>query len=62
MSPNDLEYVGQMNPQRLTSFEEDFRRERAQFQKDELDRALRQAGKLQPEPAETSHERFPEEA
>jgi len=57
---SDLEYVGNMKPQRLTSLEEDFKRERAQFQKDELDRALRRSGKLvTPEP-ETTYERFEE--
>lgn len=57
----DLEYVGQMRPKALTSLEEDFKRDRAQFQKDELDRALRCSGKLvKPEP-ETTYERFPEE-
>jgi hypothetical protein len=57
---SDLEYFGQMNPKPLTSLEEDFKRDRAQFQKDELDRALRRSGKLvTPEP-ETTYERFEE--
>ena len=57
---NDLEYVGKMNPKPLSSLEDDFKRDRAQFQKDELDRALRRSGKLvTPEP-ETTYERFEE--
>ncbi|WP_415836170.1 hypothetical protein [Polynucleobacter antarcticus] len=50
-----------MKPRRLTSLEEDFKRDREQFQKDELDRALRRAGKLVVEPVETTYERDPEE-
>lgn len=57
----DVTFVGQMKFERLTSLEEDFKRERAQFQKDELDRALRRAGKLVDEPIETTYERDPEE-
>ncbi|CAM3681693.1 hypothetical protein POAN111098_01795 [Polynucleobacter antarcticus] len=57
----DVIFVGQMKPRRLTSLEEDFKRDREQFQKDELDRALRRAGKLVVEPVETTYERDPEE-
>jgi hypothetical protein len=58
---NDLEYLGKVNPKPLSSLEQDFKRERAQFQKDELDRALRRLGKLvKPEP-EITYERFPED-
>ena len=57
---SDLEYVGKLNPKPLTSLDEDFKKERAQFQKDELDRALRRSGNLvKPEP-ETTYERFEE--
>lgn len=57
---SDLDYVGKLNPKPLTSLDEDFKKERAQFQKDELDRALRRSGKLtEPEP-ETTYERFEE--
>lgn len=31
MSSNDLEYVGKMNPQRLTSLEEDRKKEQAEI-------------------------------
>ena len=55
---SDLEYDGKMNPKPLISPEEELRRERAKFQKDELDRALRRSGKLvTPEP-ETTYERL----
>ena len=57
---SDLEYLGQMNPKPLTSLEEDFKRDRAQFQKDELDRALRRSGKLVAPEHETTYERFEE--
>lgn len=56
-----LEYVGKMNPQRLTSLEEDHKRDREQFRKDELDRALRHSGTLVKPAPETTYERFPEE-
>jgi len=58
---SDIEYMGKLNPQRLTSLSEDFERERAQFRKDEQNRALRRSGELKPEPIETTYERFPEE-
>jgi len=56
----NIEYLGKLKAIPLTSLEEDFKRERAKFQKDELDRALRRSGKLiTPEP-EITYERFPE--
>lgn len=57
----DAEFFAKVNPQRLISLDEDLKKERAQFRKDELDRALRQAGKVMPEPQETVYERFPSE-
>jgi hypothetical protein len=59
---SDVIFVGQMKPKRLTSLAEDLKNDRAQFQKDELDRALRRAGKLNAEPLETTYERDPEES
>jgi hypothetical protein len=59
---SDAEFFAKVNPQRLTSLDEDFKKEQAQFLKDELDRALRRSGKVKPEPQETTYERFPEEA
>lgn len=57
---SDLEYVGHMSPKLHTSLEEDFKRDREQFRKDEADRALRRSGKLvMPEP-EMTYERFEE--
>lgn len=58
---SNLEFMGKLKLQRLTSLEEDFKREQAQFREDELDRALRRAGKLKPDPIETSYERYPEQ-
>lgn len=55
-----VEYVGKINSKPPTSLEEDLRRERAQFQKDELDRALRRSGKLVKPEHEVTYERFPE--
>jgi len=57
-----VEYVGNMNPKPLTSLDEDFKRDRAQFQKDELDRALRRSGKANKPDLEVTYERFPEES
>lgn len=59
---SDAEYFAKVNPQRLTSMEEDSKKELAQYRKDELDRALRRSGKVKPEPQEITYERFPEEA
>lgn len=58
---NDIEFFGQIKPQRLSSFEEDFKKSRYEFRKDELNRTLRLAGKLNTEVLETTYERFPEE-
>ncbi len=58
---SDIEFFAKVNPQRLTSLDEDFKKEQAQFRKDELDRALRWSGKIKSEPQETTYERFPEE-
>lgn len=52
----ELEFVGCMNPQRLTSFAEDFKREQAEFRSDE---AKRKAGRVTVKPAlESTYERF----
>ena len=58
---SDIEFFAKLKPQRLTSLDDDFKKEQSQFLKDELDRALRRSGKLKPEPHETTYERFPEE-
>ena len=59
---SDIEFFAKVSPKRLTSPEEDFKKDQAQFRKEELDRALRRSGKLMAEPRETTYERFPEEA
>jgi hypothetical protein len=53
----DVLYIGQMNPQRLKSWDEEFREEREQFFKDEKDRELRRSGKLVKVRQETIYER-----
>lgn len=54
----ELEFVGQMNPRRLTSFAEDFKKEQGEFLSDEL---KRKSGKVTPKPAiEVTYERFPD--
>lgn len=58
---SDIEFFAKVSPKRLTSLEEDFKRDQAQFRKDELNRALMRSGKVKSEPQETSYERFPEE-
>jgi hypothetical protein len=58
---SDIEFFAKLNPQRLTSLDEDFKVWRKEFQEDEKANALRRAGKLKPEPVETTYERFPEE-
>lgn len=55
---SDLEYVGKMSPKPLTSLEEDYKRDREQFRKDELDRALRRSGKFVKPESDTTYERF----
>lgn len=54
----ELEFVGLMNPRRLTSFAEDFKKEQEEFRSDELKRKSR---KGTPEPLiEVTYERFPD--
>jgi len=58
---SDLEFLGRMNPKRLTSLEEDFKTSQQQYRDDMQQNALRRAGKLmKPEP-EVTRERIPNE-
>jgi hypothetical protein len=59
---SDIEFFAKLNPQRLTSLEEDFKAWRKEFQEDEKQNTLKKAGKLNAEPVETTYERFPEES
>lgn len=56
-----MEFFAKASPKRLTSFDEDFKAWRKEFQADEKLNALRRVGKSTPEPVETTYERFPEE-
>jgi hypothetical protein len=52
----ELEFVGRMNPQRLTLLAEDSKREQAGFRNDEAERKARRDA---PKPVlETTYERF----
>ena len=59
---SDIEFFAKLNPQRLTSLEEDFKAWRKEFQEDEKQNTLKKAGKLNAEPVETTYERFPKES
>jgi hypothetical protein len=52
-----LEFLGQIKPQKLKSWDEEFREEREQFSRDEKDRELRRSGKLVKEVSELRYER-----
>ena len=54
---SELEFIGQIRPQRLKSWDEEFREEREQFSRDEKDRELRRSGKLVRVEIETTYER-----
>ena len=58
---SDIEFFAPVKPQRLTSLDEDFKAWRKEMQEDDKLNALRRAGKLKPEPVETTYERLPEE-
>lgn len=58
---SDVEFFSKVNPQRLTSLDEDFKAWRKEMQEDEKQNALKRAGKLKAEPVETTYERFPVE-
>ncbi len=54
----ELEFVGCMNPKKLTSFAEDFKNDQAAFRNEEEKRKER---KNAPKPeVETTYERFPD--
>jgi len=53
----DIEFIGQIKPQILKSWVEEFREEREQFSRDEKDRELRRSGKLVKEVSELRYER-----
>jgi hypothetical protein len=55
---NDAEFFAKVNPKKLSSLDEDFKREQAQFRKDEQERVLKRSGKVKAEPQETTYERF----
>ena len=57
----DIEFYSKVSPKRLTSLDEDFKVWRKEMQDDDRLNVLRRAGKLKPEPVETTYERFPEE-
>jgi hypothetical protein len=58
---SNIEYFAKLSPKKLTSLDEDFKTWRKQMQDDDKRNVLRRAGKLKPEPVETTYERFPEE-
>lgn len=58
---NDIEYLGKVTFNRLTSLEEDSKSQQAQFYKDEQARKLRRSGIIKQENTPTTYERFPEE-
>ena len=58
---SDVEFFAKINPKKLTSLEEDFKAWRKEIHGDDKRNALRRAGKIKPEPVETTYERFPEE-
>ena len=59
---SDVEFFAKVNPQRLTSVDEDFKAWRKEMQEDETRNALKRSGKLKVEPVETTYERCPEES
>ena len=54
----DIEFFSKLKPQRLTSLDEDFKAWRKEIQGDDKRNALNMAGKLKPEPVETTYEIF----
>ena len=56
-----LTFFVKLNPKKLTSLQEDLKAWRKEFQEDEKQKTFKRAGKLNTEPSETTHERFPEE-
>ena len=59
---SDIEFFAKVNPQRLTSLDEDFKAWRKEFQEDEKLNILKRTGKLKVEPVEITYERLPEES
>lgn len=58
---SNLQFLGQLKPQRLSSFEEDFKRSQSEFRRDESSRKFHRSSNHVIEPLETSYERLPED-
>jgi hypothetical protein len=57
---SEIEFYSKLNPKKLTSLDEDFKAWRKEIQEDARRNALKRAGKLKSELAETTYERFEE--
>lgn len=58
---SNLEFAGMASFQRLTSLEEDRRREQEEIDRDKLDRKVKRTTESKSEINDLSYERFPEE-
>lgn len=59
---SDIEFLGKVIFNRVTSLEEDFKKSQDEFRRDELNRTLRRSGKIKENPLVITYERFPEES
>jgi hypothetical protein len=58
---DELEFLGKLNPQKLTSNEQDNRAAQAQYRQDIMANALRRVTSKKSKAEELTRERFPEE-
>jgi predicted Rossmann fold nucleotide-binding protein DprA/Smf involved in DNA uptake len=58
---SNLDFAGKASFQRLTSLEEDRKREQVEIRRDRLEREMKRTTKSKPEIIDLSYERFPEE-
>lgn len=58
---DELEFIGKVSAQKLTTVEEDNKAAQAQYRQDMLANALRRATSKKPKVEELTRERFPEE-
>ncbi len=59
---SNAEFFAKVNPQRLTSLDEDFKAWQKEFQEDKKRNALKRVSNLKAEPVEMTYERFPDES
>jgi hypothetical protein len=59
---DDIEYVGRVSSQKMTSIEQDNKAAQTKYRQDMMSAALRRIATKEPQAVELTRERFPEES